>query len=55
MTKFVISGIIKLLQTPILHGKEVNTTLELFLSFLVSVTANFVTYMICKWLDGNRK
>lgn len=45
-------GIIYLLADPSGNRREVNG-MDWFISLIVSVTANVISYYICKWLDGN--
>ena len=37
---------------PTLSGRKEVGTLEIVITFFVSVAASVVAYYICKWLDG---
>ena len=36
-------------------GKGVHHRMDLIASFLVSLAASFVAYIVCKWLERNGK
>ena len=41
------------LSLPIWQQKGGVVMTDILISFLISVTANVVSYYVCKWLDGN--
>ena len=38
-----------------LSGREEVRSLEILMSFVISVEASVAAYYICKWLDGKEK
>ena len=51
--KFLLDFIISKFVAPNLTTEMEVHSLQLIVSFLVSVVANIVSYYICKWLDEN--